>query len=156
MNRRHTLRAVIFALVTVALPAMASAQSAIVGAWERVSMVDAQGKPSQPPAPAAFVIFSADGYFSQSGVPTGRPKVDKPLDQMTKEELLARFSRLETRRGPYTISGNRLTRINVTHGNPSQEGTEATQLFRVEGDMLILSSTDPKLKNEARFRRVKR
>ena len=74
---------------------------------------------------------------------------------MTKEELLQRFNRLETRRGTYTVAANRLTRRNVTHGDPTQEGTEQTQLFRVEGDTLILSSADPKLKNEARFRRAK-
>jgi Lipocalin-like domain len=155
MNRRRLLSAIPLAAVTVAVPTVARAQSPVVGAWERVSLVNAEGKPTQPPAPPAFLIFSADGFFSQSAVPTGRPKIAKPLDQMTKEELLARFTRLETRRGTYTISGNRLTRRNVTHGDPTQEGSEQTQLYRVEGDTLILSSNDPKLKNEARFRRVK-
>jgi Lipocalin-like domain len=155
MIRRNLLRSVAVAAFAATVPALAEAQTSLVGAWERVSLVDGQGKPTQPPAPAAFVIFSADGFFSQSGVPAGRQKTDKPLDQMTKEELLQRFNRLETRRGTYTVAGNRLTRRNVTHGDPTQEGTEQTQLFRVEGDMLILSSADPKLKNEARFRRAK-
>lgn len=53
------------------------------------------------------------------------------------------------------MAGNRLIRRKVAHGDPTQEGTEQTQLFRVEGDTLILSSVDPKLKNEARFRRAK-
>lgn len=118
-------------------------------------MVDGEGKPTQPPAPAAFLLFTADGFFSQSGIPTGRAKTSKPLDQMSKEELLQRFNRLETRRGTYTVSGNRLTRRNVAHGDPNQEGTEQVQLFRIEGGMLILSSADPKQKNEARFRRAK-
>ena len=157
MIRRDLLGAVAVAVVAVAVavPALAQAPTSLVGAWERVSLVDGQGKPTQPPAPAAFVIFSADGFFSQSGVPAGRQKTDKPLDQMTKEELLQRFNRLETRRGTYTVAGNRLTRRNVAHGDPTQEGTEQTQLFRVEGDTLILSSADPKLKSEARFRRAK-
>lgn len=155
MIRSHLLSAVAVAAFAVAAPAPAHAQSSVVGAWERVALSDAQGKPTQPPAPAAFVIFSADGFFSQSGVPTGRQKTAKPLDQMTKEELLQRFNRVETRRGTYTVAGNRLTRRNVAHGDPAQEGTEQTQLFRVEGDALILSSTDPKLKNEVRFRRAK-
>ena len=74
---------------------------------------------------------------------------------MTKEELIQRFNRLESRRGTYTISSNRLTRKNVANGDPNGEGTEQVQLFRIEGGVLILSSTDPKLKNEARFRRAK-
>jgi hypothetical protein len=139
----------------VATASPARAQSPLVGAWERVSLVDGEGKPTQPPAPAAFLLFTADGFFSQSGIPTGRAKTSKPLDQMSKEELLQRFNRLETRRGTYTVSGNRLTRRNVAHGDPNQEGTEQVQLFRIEGGMLILSSADPKQKNEARFRRAK-
>lgn len=153
MIRRYLLSAV--AVAALVVPALAQAQPSIVGAWERVSLVDAQGKTSQPPAPPAFLIFSADGFFSQSAVPAGRAKVSKPLAEMTKEELIARYSRMETRRGTYTISGNRLTRRNVTHGDPNQEGTEGVQLFRIEGDTLILSSADPKAKNEARFRRAR-
>ena len=72
---------------------------------------------------------------------------------MTKEELVERFQRLEARRGTYTVAGNKLTRRNVSHGDPNQDGTEATQEFRIEGGVLIL--TTPTSKAEARFRRAK-
>lgn len=108
---------------------------------------------TQPPGPAAFVIFSANGYFSQTAIPTGRNKIDKPLDQMTREELLGRFQAVIARRGTYTVSGNRLTRKDVSHTNPNTEGSDAVQDFRIEGDFPIL--TTPGNKAEARFRRVK-
>lgn len=155
MNRRAFVGVAAVLAFGLARASLAQTQNPLIGAWERISLRDAEGKVTQPPAPAAFVIFSADGFFSQSAIPTGRLKTDKPLDQMTKEELVQRFNRMETRRGTYTITGNRLTRRNVAHGDPNQEGTERVQLFRIEGDILILSSADPKLKNEARFRRAK-
>jgi hypothetical protein len=134
---------------------MSAQGSSLVGTWERTSLLNAEGKPTQPPAPAAYLIFSADGHFTQIAIPTGRAKVNKPVDQMTREELVARFNRVEARGGSYTVAGNRLTRKNERHGDPNQEGTDAVQLFRVEGDTLVLSSADPKQKNEARWRRVK-
>lgn len=131
----------------------AQGQNALVGAWERVSLKNAEGAVTQPPAPAAFVIFSADGFFSQTAIPTGRKKLDKPVEQMTKEELVERFQRLEARRGTFTVAGNKLTRRSVSHGDSNQEGTEQTQEFRIEGGVLILTS--PASKAEARFRRAK-
>lgn len=152
MRRLAASLAFVLGLVIVSLSAQSSP---LVGTWERTALLDATGKPIQPPAPAAYLIFSADGHFTQIAIPTGRAKVDKPVDQMTKEELVARFNRVEARGGRYTVAGNRLTRKNERHADPTQEGTDSVQLFRVEGDTLILNSADPKLKNEARWRRVK-
>lgn len=155
MNRNRIVGVAVALLLgfTIALPAQT--QTPLVGAWERISLLNAEGKATQPPSPAAFLVFTADGFFSQSAIPTGRSKVNKPLEQMTKEEVLQRFNRLEARRGTYTVTGNRLTRRNIAHGDPNQEGTEQVQLFRVDGSTLILSSSDPKSKGEARFRRAK-
>jgi hypothetical protein len=135
---------------------LAGAQSSpLTGAWERVSLRDSAGAIRQPPAPAAFAIYSANGYFSQTGIPTGRPSSDKPLADMTKEELLARFERVGATRGTYTISGNRLTRKSIAHLDPALEGGELVQVFRIVGDTLILSSPNPASRGEARFIRVR-
>jgi hypothetical protein len=143
------------ALGLVGTATTARAQNALVGAWERTSLLDADGKSIQPPQAPAFLVLTADGFFAQMAVPAGRPKVDRPVDQLTREELVARFNYLEARRGTYTVSGNRLTRRDVVHSNPVQQGAEQIQLFRIEGDTLILSATTPGRRNEARFRRVK-
>jgi hypothetical protein len=134
----------------------ADAQSPLVGAWERVAMKDSTGAAVQNPPPAAFTIFSADGFYSQTAIPTGRAKLDKPLAEYTKEELLSRFNRSEARRGRYTFSGNTLTRTYVSSLNPNDEGRDPqVQHFRVEGGVLVLTSTSPTNKSEVRWRRVK-
>jgi hypothetical protein len=137
---------------------LASAQSAsaLAGTWERFSIRDDNGNMPNPQPPAAFLIMTTDGFFSQTAIPTGRPKLNKPLKEMTKEELLAQFTNVVARRGTYTVSGNRLTRTDITNTNPNNEGTAIVQLFRIEGDVLILTNSDTTKKNEARFRRVKK
>jgi len=132
--------------------ALAQHQNPLAGAWERLSLKNAEGVDIQPPEPAAFVIFSADGYYSQTVIPTGRNKLKKPLEDMTKEELLNRFQLLFAWQGTYTVSGNTLTRRIISHSNPNIEGTELVQGFRIEGDLLILAG--PGSKAEARFRRA--
>ena len=135
---------------------VAVAQSSpLTGAWERVSLRDSAGTILQPPGPAAFAIYSANGYFSQTAIPTGRPSSDKPLTDMSKEELLARFQGVSASRGTYAISGDRLTRKSLSNLNPAQEGGELVQVFRVAGDTLILSSPNPASRGEARFVRVR-
>ena len=81
--------------------------------------------------------------------------MDKPLTEMTKEELVARFDRVSAGRGRYAISGNRLTRTQLSNINPAMEGREFVQMFRIVGDTLILSSVNPASKGEARFVRVR-
>lgn len=145
----------LFMIAGITRPVQAQGASALVGAWERVSLLDSAGRATQPPSPAAFLIFSGDGFYSQTAIPAGRPRVAKQLGELTREELLARVTRVEARYGTYTVAGNRLTRKQVRHMDPSQEGTDAVQLFRIEGDMLILTSANPQQKNEARFRRAR-
>src|SRR5262245_15664131 len=133
--------------------ALAQTQNPLVGAWERLALKNDEGVDIQPPEPAAFVIFSADGYYSQTVIPTGRTKLKKPLEDMTKDELLNRFQLLFAWRGTYTVSENTLTRRIISHSNPNVEGSELVQVFRIEGDLLIL--TRPETKAEAQFRRAK-
>ena len=132
--------------------ALAQLQNPLVGAWERFSLKNDEGVDMQPPEPVAFVIFTADGYFSQTVIPTGRNKLKKPLEDMTKDELLHRFQNLFAWRGTYTVSGNTLTRRIISHTHPNLEGTELVQEFRLEGDLLIW--TRPGSKAEARLRRA--
>src|SRR5690349_4073259 len=69
------------ALLVLAFATLASAQgaSALAGTWERFSVRDGDGKAPNPQPPAAFLIMTPDGFFSQTAIPTGRPKVNKPL-----------------------------------------------------------------------------
>lgn len=153
--RRPVLVISMLLLAISCVPAAAQAQAPLVGAWERFLHLIDDGQSTQPPIPAAFLVFTASGHWSQVAVPAGRPKVDKSIDQLNREELIARFSMVEARRGTYRVDGTRLVRTNTVSANPSEERTDQIQNFRIEGDVLILTSTDPKSKREVRFRRVR-
>ena len=128
---------------------------AFVGTWERFSSKTATGEPAEERLVRSFLIFSADGHYSQTILPAGREKADKPLKEMTREELLNRFDGVNAFYGSYTIAGNKLTRKLITSTNPNVEGIDFVQTCRFEGDALILASTAEGNKAEARFRRVK-
>lgn len=140
--------------MTLCLPGLAQNPNPLVGVWERISLMRGTTQ-GQPPAAPEFLIISADGYFSESELPEGRDKVNKPLDQMTKEELVARFQRTAASRGTYTIVGNALHRKHVADLNPSAEGSDQVRNFRIEGDILILSAGEPGKGLDARFKRLK-
>lgn len=142
---------VVFAL---AAPIVAVAQNPIVGVWERISWVTSDGRTLQPPAFPSFTIFTADGFWSQMIIPPGRTKIDKPVEQLSREELVERFGKIEARYGIYSISGDRLTSIQKSNANPNLEGSVINQIVRMDGEILVLRN--PQNGNVARFRRVKK
>ena len=125
--------------------AFAQNSNPLVGSWERIK--------SDPPDETAFCIFSNDGFFTQTILPEGRPKIRKPLSELTKEELVVRYEQLVARRGPYRVEGNRLFRHDVAHHNPNLEGRQNEELWRIEGDVLILSNLQGK--DTSWYRRAK-
>ena len=124
-----------------------------VGAWERIALKDRDGQPVTGTAVPSQLIFSAAGHYVQVSNPPGREKLDKPIKEMTKEELLNRFEGVNGSYGTYMISDNSLTRKVISTTNLNLEGTEIKQTCKFEGDLLILSGTTSK--SEARFRRLK-
>ena len=87
-----TITAILSLSLLLAFSATASApnQKALVGTWERISLKDQDGQLNTGAA-ASRLIFSADGYYAQVGIPSGRAKLNKPLQEMTKEELLSLY-----------------------------------------------------------------
>lgn len=146
----------VLSVVVVTHTGIAAAQSSpLTGAWERVSLRDSAGAMIQPPTAVAFAIYSANGYFTQIAIPAGRAMSDKPVNDMTREELVARFQGVSALRGTYVISGNRLTRRTLASLNPAQEGRDLVQTFRIDGDTLILGSPNPASRAEAKFVRAR-
>jgi hypothetical protein len=125
-------------------------QESLVGAWELVSQTNADGQPN--PNPNLLLIFTRDGIYSQIGIAKGRPKLDKPANQLTEAEFRARFTGVQGNHGTYTVSGNRITRQAIAAINPANEGTQQVLEFRIEGNTLILRL--PETKGEQRFRRA--
>jgi hypothetical protein len=143
-------------ILALAMADVAQAQaSSLTGAWKRISLQDSTAQPLPPRVVPAFVIFSANGYFSQSSMPAGRPKIDKMLKDMSKEELLSLFEGTSAWSGSYTLDRTTLTRTTVSDLDPSGEGTKFVQVAGFAGDTLILNSPNPANRTEARFVRVR-
>lgn len=134
-------------------PAVAQTQSPLVGVWERISFKNGKGVMRQPPLPSARVIFSADGYFSQTAVPAKRPKIDTRVSELNRDELVDRFNYLSARFGKYEVSGNRLTRTEASHSNPNLEGRVITHEFGIDGDVMTLTISGTQF--ETKWQRLK-
>ena len=98
-------------------------------------------------------MLSDDGLFAQLNIAKDRPRVDKPLSQLTNEEFRTRFTGSQAVYGTYMVSGDRLIRNVIGALNPNNEGTQLTSVFTIDGD--TLTARDPATKAEARFRRVR-
>lgn len=128
-------------------------QKAFVGLWERIAIKNSEGQPVTGATVPSHLIFNADGHCMQVTNPLGREKLDKPIKDMTKEELLNRFEGVGGSYGSYSISGNTLARKSSTNSDPNREGIELKQTYKFEGDLLILSGMTANY--ETRFRRLK-
>jgi hypothetical protein len=145
----------VIVILALAMVDVAHAQArSLTGAWKRVSLRDSSAHPFPPRAVPSFAIF-ADGYFSQSSMPAGRPKIAKSLKDMSKEEIVSLIEDTAAWSGSYTLDGTTLTRTIVSDLDPSGEGTKFVQVARFAGDTLILNSPNPANRSEARFVRVR-
>lgn len=144
-------RLTIALLVCLPLSAFAQAPS-IAGAWESTIRLGANGEPA--PGPTVFAIYMPGGQFVELAMPANRPRQDQPLDEMTRNELLARLRGTIARRGTYRVEGDRLIRDNVGHLNPAAEGRTDTDPIAVERDAFVVKSSVRGNQSELRFRRL--
>lgn len=82
-----------------------------------------------------------------------RAKSQKPTAEMTKDEFLERYQ-LQRQYGTYRVEGNKLIRKAISAAVPTNEGRESTREFRVDGDMLIVTSQNAegqKVENQGRL-----
>lgn len=141
-----------------ALPSLpAAAQHAdfdvnpLVGTWERVSLLR-NSLSVQPPDAALYLKFNADGYWSMMEMPEDRPKVNKPLEQMTKEELFARFDKVEGGWGYYIVKRDIVNRIHDEDISPGREGTQHVREYVFEDKIMNLAGTGANRSPQARMR----
>jgi hypothetical protein len=136
------------------LPAQQAKPHALVGTWERTALT-IDGKTVQPPAAAQIVILGEDGWFSQTQLPTGRTRIEKPMEQYTVDDYMKAFAGVAAARGTYVVDGNTLTRKHVADIDPALVGSEDTGQFTVEGDAMTLRGSSRSGKYEATFKRLK-
>lgn len=127
----------------------------LVGTWERISLLR-NGLSAQPPDAPLFVKFGADGYWSMMEMPDDRPKVNKPLDQLSAKELFVRFDKVEGGQGTWTIKadGSVVTRRHLVNIAPGGENSSQDRLCWFEGDILALVGTGANRSPQARFKRL--
>lgn len=153
MMRARLMLAAAFLSLSFAQESVAQGENPLVGAWERVSATNPDGTPDTHAT--ALMIFTSLGYWSMMSIPPNRPKVATPVQEMTRDELLARFDYVQSRYGKYTINSTQLIRNDTANINPNAEGRNQVVGFRIVGDTLILSSTDPGSQARASWRRIK-
>ena len=126
----------------------------LVGTWERTSLV-VEGQQVQPPGPPLVLMLGADGWFSQTALPTGRKPAGKPLDQWTVADYVSAFGEVGAARGTFTIAGNVLTRKNIANIDPNGEGRDAVAELTLQGDTLRVRGTNANGRRfESEYRRV--
>jgi hypothetical protein len=127
----------------------------LAGTWERVSLLR-NALSVQPPDAPLFVKFGSDGYWSMMEMPDDRPKVNKPLDQLTAKELWARFDKVEGGQGTWTVKsdGSVVTRRHMVNIAAGGENNTQDRLCWFEDEILALVGTGSNRSPQARFRRL--
>ena len=124
----------------------------LVGTWERISLLR-NALSVQPPDAPLFVKFGSDGHWSMMEMPE-RPKIDKPLDQLTAKELFTRFDSVDGGYGTWTIKGDVVTRRHLVNIGAGGENNSQDRSCLFENEILALIGVNSGRTPQARFRRL--
>lgn len=127
--------------------------NSLVGTWVRISLLR-NAFSVQPPDAPLYVKFGSDGHWSMMEFPAGRPKLNKPLDQQTPQELFNRFDKMDGGYGTYLIQGQTVNRRHVSNLGPGGGGGDQVREWSFEGNILALIGTGPTRSPQARFRKL--
>ena len=144
---RYKSRLLLLSSVILALGLAAQAQSknGFVGVWEEVGGTNAKGEPETGNA-GMRRIFTAEGYYSIAfgRQCSGTQVVDKPLQELTKEQILDRLRCVIAQDGSFTVDGDKMNITRRSAQAPQNVGTKQTMQWKVENGELslkILSDT---------------
>jgi hypothetical protein len=124
----------------------------LVGTWERISLLR-NALSVQPPDAPLFVKFGSDGHWSMMEMPE-RPKIDKPLEQLTAKELFTRFDSVDGGYGTWTIKGDVVTRRHLVNIGAGGENNSQDRSCIFENEILALIGVNSGRTPQARFRRL--
>jgi hypothetical protein len=125
-------------------PAREQARLAFEGVWDEIRLRDGNASDGQKPNHMRRMFLG--GYYSLTNASEGRRKVDKPVAQMTREELLDRFRSLQVQDGTYEVVGpNRILLKRRISQFPENHGTEQVMEWSIDGggelSLKIISDT---------------
>ena len=143
---RHKSRLLLLSAVIFAQGVVAQAQNknAFVGVWEEVGGTNAKGEAETGNAGMRRIF--TEGYYSIAfgRQCAGTQVVDKPLQDLTKEQIFDRLRCVIAQDGSFTVDGDK---INITRRSaqaPQNVGTKQVMQWKVENGELslkILSDT---------------
>ena len=119
-------------------PGREQARSALEGVWDEIRLREGNAADGQKPNHMRRMFI--DGYYSLTNASEGRRKIDKPVAQMTREELLDRFRSLQVQDGTYQVTGpNRILLKRRVSQFPENHGTEQVMEWSIDAkDVLSL------------------
>ena len=123
----------------------------LIGTWERVSLLR-NSLSVQPPDAPLYLKFGADGYWSMMEMPDDRPKVNKPLEEMTREQLFERFKDVDGGWGYYIVKRDIVNRIHDEDIGPGREGAQHIREYIFEDKIMNLAGTGANRSPQARMR----
>jgi hypothetical protein len=109
------------------------------GVWDEMRLREGNAADGQKPNHMRRMFL--DGYYSLTNASEGRRKIDKPVAQMTREELLDRFRSLQVQDGTYQVAGpNRILLKRRVSQFPENHGTEQIMEWAIDAnDVLSLT-----------------
>jgi len=145
MRNKSRLLLLSSAILALSLAAQAQSKNAFVGVWEEVGGTNAKGEPETGNT-GMRRIFTAEGFYSIAfgRQCSGTQVVDKPLQELTKEQILDRLRCVIAQDGSFTVDGDKMNITRRSAQAPQNVGTKQTMQWKVENGELslkILSDT---------------
>jgi hypothetical protein len=113
-------------------------QAKFEGVWDEIRLREGNSTEGQKPNHMRRMFLG--GYYSLTNASEGRRKIDKPVAQMTREELLDRFRSLQVQDGTYEVIGPNQIRLKRRISQfPENHGTEQVMEWSIDAkDVLSL------------------
>lgn len=119
-----------------ASPAREQSRSPFEGVWDEIRLREGNAADGQKPNHMRRMFL--DGYYSLTNASEGRRKIDKPVAQMTREELLDRFRSLQVQDGTYQAAGpNRILLKRRVSQFPENHGTEQVMEWSIDANDVL-------------------
>ncbi len=140
---RKTIISLAIAVTGLSLAFPAQAQDGLKGIWKVEEVTNEGGQnPGTRTNPAPSLYMFTDGYYSIMVMRRGRPDFQAG-DDVSDEDAIAAFNSFSANSGSYEVSGSTITFHIMLARVPGAAGGTALAEYRLEGDTLYLTQTQP-------------
>ncbi len=131
-------------LASLFLTTLTQAQGSLEGAWQRTEIRMSFGPYEEviSDTEMALILFT-QGHYSTMRNLSDRSEFPKGPGRLeTNEQKIAAFESFFANAGSYEVAGSKLTLRHILARNPRAVGGTVESEYRVEGDKLMISTTD--------------